>query len=123
MNEIKPINPIIEIHMDKKSSKKEDMKKKKSVNSKTSFVDILESLQTKNEEKKKIVANHHSILNLKPRIDFNEEIVEDNSIIYIKESGNWNKYSTVYKKENGVWVIQSDLGTIFDTNINYVKGN
>lgn len=52
-----------------------------------------------------------------------EEIIEDNSIIYIKESGNWNKYSTVYKKENGVWVIQSDLGSIFDTNINYVKGN
>lgn len=52
-----------------------------------------------------------------------EEIIEDNSIIYIKESGNWNKYSAVYKKENGVWVIQSDLGSIFDTNINYVKGN
>lgn len=51
-----------------------------------------------------------------------EEIV-DNSIIYIKESGNWNKYSTVYKKENGVWVIQSDLVSIFDTNTNYVKGN
>ena len=52
-----------------------------------------------------------------------EEIVEDNSIIYIKESGNWNKYSTVYKKENGVWVIQSDLVSIFDANTNYVKGN
>ena len=52
-----------------------------------------------------------------------EEIIEDNSIIYIKESGNWNRYSTVYKKENGVWVIQSDLGTVFDANINYVKGN
>lgn len=77
MNEIKPINPIIEIYMNKKSSKKEGMKKKKSVNSKTSFVDILESLQTKNEEKKEIVANRHSTLNLKPRIDFNEEIVED----------------------------------------------
>ena len=52
-----------------------------------------------------------------------EEIVEDNSIIYIKESGNWNKYRTVYKKENGIWVIQSDLVSIFDTNTNYVKGN
>lgn len=77
MNEIKPINPIIEIHMNKESSKKEDMKKKKPVNSKTSFLDILESLLTKNEEKKEIVANHHSTLNLKPRVDFNEEIVED----------------------------------------------
>ena len=52
-----------------------------------------------------------------------EEIIEDNSIIYIKESGNWNNYSAVYKKENGVWAIQSDLVSIFDTNINYVKGN
>ena len=77
MNEIKPINPIVEIHIAKESSKKEDMKKKKSVNSKTSFADILESLRSKNKEKKEIVVNQHSILNLKPRIDFNEEIVED----------------------------------------------
>ena len=77
MNEIKAINPIVEIHIAKESSKKEDMKKKKSVNSKTSFVDILESLQSKNEEKKEIVANQYSTLNLKPRIDFNEEILED----------------------------------------------
>ena len=52
-----------------------------------------------------------------------EEIIEDNSIIYIKEGGNWNRYSTVYKKENGIWVLQSDLETLFDTNTNYVKGN
>ena len=56
-------------------------------------------------------------------LEYEVVTVEDNSIIYIKESGNWNRYSTVYKKENGVWVIQSDLGTVFDTNINYVKGN
>ena len=56
MNEIKLINLIIEIHMNKKSSKKEDMKKKKSVNSKTSFTDILESLQSKNEETKELLA-------------------------------------------------------------------
>ena len=77
MNEIKLVNPIIEIHITKESSKKEDMKKKKSVNNKTSFADILESLQTKNEEKKEVVVNQQSALNLKPRIDFNEEIVED----------------------------------------------
>jgi hypothetical protein len=77
MNEIKPINPIIEIHMNKESSKKDDIKKKKLINNKTSFVDILESLQTKNEENKEVVVNQQSTLNLKPRIDFNEEIVED----------------------------------------------
>lgn len=49
-----------------------------------------------------------------------EEIVED---IYIKENGNWNKYSVVYKKENGIWVLQSNLTSIFDTNTNYVRGN
>ena len=52
-----------------------------------------------------------------------EEIVEDTPSIYIKESGNWNKYSAVYQKENGVWVLQSDLESLFDTNTNYVKGN
>ena len=49
-----------------------------------------------------------------------EEIVED---IYIKENGNWNKYSAVYKKENGIWVLQSNLKSIFDANTNYVRGN
>ena len=49
-----------------------------------------------------------------------EEIVED---IYIKENGNWNKYSAVYKKENGIWVLQPNLTSIFDVNINYVRGN
>jgi hypothetical protein len=77
MNEIKSINPIIEIHMNKESSKKDNIKKKKLINNKTSFVDILESLQTKNEENKEVVVNQQSTLNLKPRIDFNEEIVED----------------------------------------------
>ena len=49
-----------------------------------------------------------------------KEVVED---IYIKENGNWNKYSAVYKKENGIWVLQSNLASIFDANTNYVRGN
>ena len=49
-----------------------------------------------------------------------EEVIQD---IYIKESGNWNKYSAVYKKENGIWVLQSNLTSIFDANTNYVRGN
>lgn len=77
MNEIKPINSIVEIHMSKESLNKEDMKKKKLSNNKTSFADILESLQTKNEENKEVIVNQKSLLNLKPRIDFDEEIVED----------------------------------------------
>ena len=77
MNEIKPINPIVEIHITKESLKKEDMKKKKLSNNKTSFADILKSLQTKNEENKEVIVNQQLILNLKPRIDFDGEIVED----------------------------------------------
>ena len=49
-----------------------------------------------------------------------EEVIQD---IYIKENGNWNKYSAVYKKENGIWVLQSNLASIFDANTNYVRGN
>lgn len=52
-----------------------------------------------------------------------EEVIEGTSAIYIKKNGSWNKYNTVYKKENGVWIIQSDLASIFDANTNYVKGN
>jgi len=77
MNEIKPINSIIEIHLNKESLKKDDMKKKKSANNKTSFADILESLKIKNEENEEVVINQHTVPNLKPRINFNEEIVED----------------------------------------------
>ncbi len=77
MNEIKPINPIVEIHITKESLKKEDMKKKKLSNNKTSFADILKSLQTKNKENKEIIVNQKLPLNLKPRIDFNKEKVED----------------------------------------------
>ena len=52
-----------------------------------------------------------------------EEIIEDTPSIYIKESGNWRKYSAVYQKENGIWVLQSDLESLFGTTTNYVKGN
>lgn len=48
-----------------------------------------------------------------------EEVIQN---IYIKESGNWNKYSAVYKKENGAWVLQSNLTSVFDTNANYIRG-
>ena len=42
--------------------------------------------------------------------------------IYIKENGTWQLYSKVYKKINGSWVQQSDLTTVFDNSINYIKG-
>jgi len=42
--------------------------------------------------------------------------------IYFKDNGSWTAASSVYKKVNGSWVQQSDLTTVFDPQINYVKG-
>lgn len=42
--------------------------------------------------------------------------------ILFKDNGVWVAATKVYKKANGVWVEQSDLTTVFDTNTNYVKG-
>lgn len=42
--------------------------------------------------------------------------------IYIKIAGTWTPVSKAYKKVNGVWVEQSDLTTVFDTNKKYVRG-
>ena len=50
-----------------------------------------------------------------------EEKVDENVSIYIKENGTWNKYDEVYKKVDGVWVLQSDLLSVFDTDIKYIK--
>ena len=50
-------------------------------------------------------------------------IPESGPTLYVKEDGAFNVYSTVYKKVNGVWVLQSDLESLFGTTTNYVKGN
>lgn len=50
-----------------------------------------------------------------------ETIDVPTSHIYIKESNVWNEYSKVYKKINDVWVEQTDLSNVFDTNVNYVR--
>lgn len=41
----------------------------------------------------------------------------------IKTSGTWTPVTKVYKKINDVWVEQTDLKSLFDTNTNYVKAN
>ena len=43
--------------------------------------------------------------------------------IYYKDNGSWVAATDVYKKINGVWTLQSDLTTVFDSQTNYVKGN
>lgn len=52
-----------------------------------------------------------------------EEIVEETDALYIKQSGSWTKYTKAYKKINGAWVLQADLASVFNQNINYLKGN
>lgn len=52
-----------------------------------------------------------------------EEVAESSDEIYIKQNGIWTKYSQVYKKINGTWLLQPDIASVFDTNANYIKGN
>lgn len=42
--------------------------------------------------------------------------------ILFKNNDSWVEATKVYKKASGVWVEQSDLTTVFDSNTNYVKG-
>lgn len=49
-------------------------------------------------------------------------IGETTTTLYFKSNGSWVAATKVYKKINGSWVEQSDLTTIFDSNINYIKG-
>lgn len=42
--------------------------------------------------------------------------------IYVKQNGSWVKAANVYKKVNGAWVLQTNLRTVFDESINWVKG-
>ena len=42
--------------------------------------------------------------------------------IYYKDNGTWSAASSVYKKINGLWVLQTNLTNVFSSNTNYVKG-
>lgn len=43
--------------------------------------------------------------------------------LYFKNNGTWTQATAVYKKVNGSWVQQSDLTTVFQSGVNYRKGN
>lgn len=45
------------------------------------------------------------------------------STVYNKVTVNLDESKKVFKKVNGVWVEQSDLTAVFDSNTNYRKGN
>lgn len=42
--------------------------------------------------------------------------------LYVKVNGAWVAATKAYKKVNGAWVEQSDLTTVFQSGVNYVKG-
>lgn len=48
-------------------------------------------------------------------------IVLGAEVLYVKKNGAWVEVSAVYKKIDGVWVLQEDLAGLFDTNTIYVK--
>lgn len=41
----------------------------------------------------------------------------------IKENGAWTQTAKVYKKVSGVWVAQTDIGSLFDQNVKYIRKN
>lgn len=43
-------------------------------------------------------------------------------ILYFKNNSVWVSATKAYKKVSSAWVLQSDLSTVFDENVNYVKG-
>lgn len=42
--------------------------------------------------------------------------------LYFKLNNNWIKAIKVYKKNNGIWALQTDYKTVFKNDVNYVKG-
>lgn len=52
-------------------------------------------------------------------VDYTEAATEQ---LKIKENGQWKNVQDVWKKENGIWVKQTNLQDLFDTDVNYVKG-
>ena len=42
--------------------------------------------------------------------------------LYVKLNGTWTEV-TPYKKVSGSWVLQSDVTTVFQSGVNYIKGN
>lgn len=44
------------------------------------------------------------------------------NILYVKNNNNWQMISKAYKKTNGIWVEETDLTQVFDSNNTYIKG-
>lgn len=73
-----------------------------------------------NGNNKNATGSNFSWSNLILNYNYTEPLPE--MYLNIKENGSWKKISKVYKKINGIWVEQTDIFSVFDTNANYVKG-
>lgn len=56
------------------------------------------------------------------KITYSYEAPPEN-ILYVKNNNNWQMISKAYKKTNGIWVEETDLTQVFDSNNTYIKGN
>lgn len=43
--------------------------------------------------------------------------------LYCKDGGTWKVITKAYKKTNGIWVEETDLTQVFNSNNTYIKGN
>ena len=42
--------------------------------------------------------------------------------LYVKSGTSWTTIQKAYRKINGIWVEQTELGSLFDVTANYIKG-
>lgn len=52
-------------------------------------------------------------------IDYDE--ISSGTNFYIKNNGSYNEIQKVYKKINGIYVEQTDIKSLFNTSIKYIK--
>jgi len=58
-----------------------------------------------------------------PAIYLFTEDTGDTDTLYFKNNGSWVEVVSAYKKVSGSWVEQSDLTAVFQSGVNYKKGN
>lgn len=67
--------------------------------------------------------NTYQIRTTQLYVDLDYETVETSQQqFYIKQNNSWKEVLVVYKKVNNVWVEQTDLDSLFDTDTKYVRG-
>ena len=67
--------------------------------------------------------NTYQIRTTQVYVDLDYETVDSSQQeFYIKQNGSWVVVSAVYRKENGVWIEQTDISSLFDSDTKYVKG-